>query len=64
MSAITRSIRFDADLWTHLQQRALLHHRSFNAEVIYLLRRALKETEYYDREALRIVQTAHEHRRD
>jgi hypothetical protein len=37
--------------------RAKVLHRSFNQEIIYLLRKALDDAEHYDEEALRILRT-------
>jgi plasmid stability protein len=56
MPFISHSIRIEEDLFRILKLRSITHHRSFNQEVIFLLRSALETSEYYDREALRALQ--------
>lgn len=50
-----QSIRFPASLKRLLKVRSLMHHRSFNAEVIHLLETALAETERLDGEIARVL---------
>lgn len=57
MLYVTHSVRLPEDLLKVLKLRSRVMHRSFNQEVIYLLRKALDDTAYYDEQALRILRT-------
>lgn len=49
------SVRFPSDLRKHLKVRALTHGRSFNAEVIYILKKTLIESAQLDEEIARVM---------
>lgn len=51
----THSIRFPSKLRKLLKVRAVMHRRSFNAEVVSLLENSLMETERRDAEVARIL---------
>jgi plasmid stability protein len=59
----SHSILFPKELLKIIKIRAMTQERSVSAEVIYLLKRALDQTDNYDKEALRILRT-HELRHD
>lgn len=60
---VPHSVRLPEDVLNQVKIRATVMHRSVNAELVYLLRKALDSSQHYDEEALRILRTSLERQR-
>lgn len=57
MIHVTHSIRLPEELLRRIKARSVVNQRSVNQEMLYLIRKALEDTDHADDEIVRVLKT-------